>query len=179
MSATISSKRYAQAAFQIALDRNELDKWQSDLSKIAELMQNPEFIALAENPVVPFELKANIAKESLKEMNPLALNLSYILISKNKFKNAGQIAREYDRLLDGYYGIKRAEVITAIPLDKSEKENLTRRFEATFGSKVIIEFNVDQSIMGGFIAIIDDSLIDGSIRNKLKTLKINLVGARK
>ncbi|MFC1846396.1 F0F1 ATP synthase subunit delta, partial [Chloroflexota bacterium] len=37
MSASISSKRYAQAAFQIAKDSKELDKWKSNLSKIASL----------------------------------------------------------------------------------------------------------------------------------------------
>ena len=49
MSVSISSKRYAQAVFQIAKDRNELDKWKSNLSQIALLTQNPEFAAVIQN----------------------------------------------------------------------------------------------------------------------------------
>ena len=80
MSASVSSKRYALAIFQIAKDRNELDEWQINLGKIADLMQNPDFTAAVENPKLPFELKAKLTREVLGKINPLALNLAYLLI---------------------------------------------------------------------------------------------------
>jgi F0F1-type ATP synthase delta subunit len=49
MSTTTSSKRYAQAVFQIAKEKNNLDEWLLDLRKIADLMHNPEFATVMEN----------------------------------------------------------------------------------------------------------------------------------
>jgi F-type H+-transporting ATPase subunit delta len=175
MPITTSVKRYAQAVFEIALESNKLKEWQSELKKIAQLMQDTEFTALVENPKLPFELKAKLVHERLGKINPMALNLVYLLIAKGKLKIAGQLADEYERLLNDHRGIKSAEVTTAIALDDTEREKLSHYLEAILGKKVIINSQVDPDILGGFIARIDDSLIDGSIRNKLEILKKSLV----
>ncbi len=46
-------------------------------------------------------------------------------------------------------------------------------------SKVATDFNVDPSILGGIIARVDGTLIDGSIRSKLEILKKNMAGISK
>ena len=174
MSASVSSKRYALAIFQIARDRNELDEWQINLRKIANLMQNSDFAATVENPKLPFELKAKLTREVLGKINPLAPNLAYLLILKNKFKSSGQIAQEYDQLLDEFRGIIRAEITTAVPLSDSDKKNLGQRLETIMDSKLHLEFGVDPGIIGGIIARIKGSLIDGSIRSKLEIMNITV-----
>lgn len=179
MPVTTFIKRYAQAIFEIALEGNELEEWRADLGKIAQLTQDAEFAALVENPKLPSELKAKLAKEKLGEINPLALNLVYLLIVKGRLKYTGQIANEYERLLDDHYGITHAEVTTAIPLDKSDTERLSHHLETTVGKKVSVNLQVNPDILGGFIARIGDRLIDGSIRNKLNELKKSLVETRR
>ncbi len=179
MPTTTFAKRYAQAAFRIAQEKNELQEWRPDLREIAELMQDLEFAALVENPKLPFELKAKLAQERLGKINPLALNLAYLLIAKGRLKSAGQIADEYEHLLDDYYGIRHAEVITAIPLDDADKERLSHRLEAIVGKKVSVSLQVDPNILGGVVARINDSLIDGSIHNKLEIMKKSLVETRR
>ena len=52
------------------------------------------------------------------------------------------------------------------------------KLEKIIGEKVTIEFSVKPSILGGMIARVNGSLIDGSIQNKLNTLKKELSGAR-
>lgn len=179
MSITTSSKRYAQAVFQIAKERNTLDEWEIDLRKIADLMQNAEFASVIENPKLSFDLKAKLTKEVLGKVSPLAFNFAYLLITKNKFKNAGQIAQEFDSLLNEYHGMRHAEVITAVPMDTRDKIELSQRLAAIMGSKIEAEFRVDHAILGGFIARVNGSLIDGSIRNKLELLKTSMVGRSK
>ena len=174
MPITTSVKRYAQAVFEIALESNKLKEWQSDLGKIAQLMQDTEFTSLIENPKLPFELKAKLAREILGKMNTMTLNLVYLLIAKGQLKNVRQLADEYERLLNDHYGIKTAEVTTAIALDNTEREKLSQHIEAIIGKKVNINIQVNPDILGGFIARIDDSLIDASIRNKLEMLKKSL-----
>ncbi|MCJ7515580.1 MAG: ATP synthase F1 subunit delta [Dehalococcoidia bacterium] len=174
MPVTTSVKRYAQAVFEIALESNKLKEWQSNLAKIAKLVQDDEFVGLAENPKVPFDMKTKLVQEKLGKTEPMALNLAYLLISKGKIKTASQISEEYNRLLNEHYGIKSAEVTTAIPLDNIEKEKLSQNLETLVGKKVSMQVQVDPDILGGFIARIDDSLIDGSIRSRLEMLKKRL-----
>ena len=174
MPATTSVKRYAQAVFEIALEDNKLKEWQSTLIKIAKLIEDEEFVALVENPKVPFDLKMKLVQEKLGKTSPMALNLVYLLISKGKLKTVSQIVEEYGYLMNEHYGIKSAQVTTAIPLDTVEMDKLGQRLEAVTGKKVTMNVQVNPDILGGFIARIDDSLIDGSIRSRLEILRKRL-----
>ncbi|HIE17030.1 MAG TPA: ATP synthase F1 subunit delta [Dehalococcoidia bacterium] len=177
MPVTTSARRYAQAVFELAQESDKLQQWRQDLRKIAELVEDTEFIALVENPKLPFEVKTKLVQERLKGIDQLARNLVCLLVAKGRLKNADQIANEYERLLNDYCGIAVAEVVTAIPLDEVDKEELNRHLEAIAGRKVNITLQVDPAILGGFVARIDDTLIDGSLRNKLSELKKTLVEA--
>jgi F-type H+-transporting ATPase subunit delta len=179
MPVTTSVKRYAQAVFEIALESNKLKEWQSDLSKFAKLVDDDEFVGLVENPKIHFDLKKKMVQEKLGKTSPMVLNLTYLLVSKGKLRTAGQIAVEYERLLNEHYGIKTAEVTTAVPLDNAEAEKLGKHLESMVGAKVSMNVQVNPDIIGGFVARIDDSLIDGSIRNRLETLKKRLAETRK
>ncbi|HEX9976694.1 MAG TPA: F0F1 ATP synthase subunit delta, partial [Dehalococcoidales bacterium] len=63
MARKAQAKRYAQAVFQIALEKGELDRWQSDLRKIASLGQEAALVTLLENPKVPFGDKVRLLSE--------------------------------------------------------------------------------------------------------------------
>ena len=54
------AKRYAQAIFAIALEKQELEQWQSDLGKLARLGEDEAIIMLLENPKLHFEDKARL-----------------------------------------------------------------------------------------------------------------------
>lgn len=179
MPVTTSVKRYAQAVFEIALESNQLKEWQSNLTKIAKMVEDEEFVGLVENPKISFDMKTKMVQEKLGETKPMVLNLVYLLVSKGKLKTAGQISVEYNNLLNKYYGIRNAEVTLAIPLDATEKEKLGKQLEELVGEKVSMNVQVNPEILGGFVARIDDSLIDGSIRNKLEMLKKRLAETRK
>jgi len=170
----IYARRYSQAVFNIALERNELDRWQSDLRKIASLGEYAAFIALSENPKVRFEDKAKLILERLGDINPLALNLVYLLVTRGRLSMAGDIADEYQRLLDSYRGIEQAEVITAVPLDDKDRKRLEERLGAVVGKKVVLKSRVDSSLIGGIVARIGGKLLDGSTHSKLMALRNEL-----
>jgi F-type H+-transporting ATPase subunit delta len=175
MARVTSGKRYAQAAFRLALEKGELDSWQASLRKIADITTDEKLMDLLENPKLSFETKKAILAEFLGKINPLALNLAYLLVHKDKLGIAGDISQQYDRLLDTYYGIEHIEVITALSLDDEDREGISSRFGEIIGRKVIIDAQVDPSIVGGLKARIGDTLIDGSIKSKLGALRKSLV----
>ena len=172
-----SGKRYAQAAFELALEKNELESWQVSLKKIAGITADAKLMALLENPKLPFDVKKGLLEERLGEVNPLALNLACLLMSRGRLRIAGNISQQYALLLDAHYGIEHAEVVTALKLDNEDKERLSRRLGKMTGRKVIIDAQVDPSVVGGFRAKVGDMLIDGSIRSRLESLRKSLVGA--
>ena len=174
MARKIYARRYSQAVFSIALERNELDRWQSDLRKIASLGGDAAFIALLENPKVRFEDKTRLLSAQLGDINPLALNLVNLLLTRGKLNMAGDIADEYQHLLNSYRGIEQAEVITAIPLDDEDKQRLEKRLGAVVGKKVVLKHEVDSGLIGGIVARIGGKLLDGSTSSKLIALKNEL-----
>jgi len=168
------ARRYSQAVFEIALEKNQLDKWQSDLGKVAALGGDAELITLLENPKIHFEAKAKLLAKALGDINPLALNLVYLLVSRGRFNMVGDIADEYQRLLDSYRGVEQAEVTTAIELDDKERRKLEERLEEVVGKKVVVKPRVDPSVLGGIVARVGGKLLDGSTRSKLVALKKTL-----
>jgi F-type H+-transporting ATPase subunit delta len=172
-----SGKRYAQAAFKLALERDELKSWQKDLEKIAELTKNEELMALLQNPRLPFDVKKTLLQKPLAEINPLAFNLALLLVTQGLLRMGQQIFQQYVLLLDVHQGIERAQVTTALTLGDDEREAISRRLGDMAHRKVVIDGQIDPSIIGGFIARMGDQLIDGSIRQKLETLKKSLTEA--
>ncbi|MFC1985474.1 ATP synthase F1 subunit delta [Chloroflexota bacterium] len=173
------AKRYSQAVFQIAVERKELDRWQSDLRKIASLDEDAAFTALLESPKLHFNDKARLLSERLGDINPLALNLVYLLVAKGRLSMTDEIADEYQRLLDSYRGIEPAEVITAVPLDDKDRPRLEEHLGAVVGKKVVIKTEVDPGLIGGIVARIGGKLLDGSTRGRLEALKRELAGVTK
>jgi len=169
------AKRYAQAVFEIALETKKLDKWQADLKKIVSTVEDAAFLAFLGSPKVHLDDKASLLSERLSGVNPLALNLVLLLVTRGKPGIIGGIAEEYQRLLNSHRGIESAEVITAVPLDDEVKGKLAKRLGAVVGKKVVLESEVNPALLGGIIAIIDGKLLDGSTRSKLLALKRELI----
>lgn len=174
MARRIYAKRYSQAVFEIALETNELDRWQSDLRRIVTLSEDTALIAFLESPKFRFDDKARLLSERLGDINPLALNLAYLLVARGRLDMTGDIADEYQRLLDAYYGIEQVEVATAIPLGDEDKLELGERLSAVVGKKVVLKPEVDSSVIGGIMVRVGGKLIDGSVHSKLMALKRGL-----
>ena len=177
--AKVSAKRHAQAVFQIALDRNELEQWLSDLEIIADRLKDPQLIALLQNPKLHFNEKRRLLDTILAGINPLAMNLAYFLVAKNRLGILDDLVTEYRRLLDTYRGREQVEVITAIPLEGEEIERLKQRLAETIGKEVVLTTRVDPDIIGGMVTRVGDKLIDGSVHTKLQELRKSLIEAGK
>jgi F-type H+-transporting ATPase subunit delta len=63
------------------------------------------------------------------------------------------------------------EVRTAIPLDDEQRRRLTEALERATGKKIELKVIVDPSVVGGIVARVGDTVIDGSIRHRLEQLR--------
>jgi len=172
-------RRYAQAVFEIALEKKELERWQADLQKIVDAIADDTFLAAMESPKIKIDKKSALLTKRLGDINPLALNLVLMLINRGGVGMIGDIAGEYQHLLDAYHGIQTAEVITAVSLDDKDKEKLAGNISALVGTKIVLKSGVDPEILGGIVARVGGKLLDGSTRSKLAALRRELVGGER
>ena len=171
---SVYARRYSQTVFKMALEAKELNRWQSDLRKIASLVRDEAVAALLENPEVGFDKKAELLSKRLGDINPQALKLVSLLVAKGRLAMVDDIAEGYQRLLDNYRGVEGvevAEITTAIPLDDEDRLKIAERITEMIGKPVALKPSVDPGLIGGIVIRVGDKVIDGSIRSKLAALK--------
>jgi F-type H+-transporting ATPase subunit delta len=64
-----------------------------------------------------------------------------------------------------------AEVRSAIPLTDDQRKRLAEALGEATGKQVEVKVVVDPSVMGGIVAQVGDTVIDGSVRSRLDKLK--------
>jgi F-type H+-transporting ATPase subunit delta len=171
-----AAKRYAQAAFELARERGELDAWERQLRALAAALANREALAFVSSLQVPREAKEEFLRRVLEEPVPLVWNLVRLLAQKGRLTLLQQIAEQFQALLDEHRGIAHAEVVTAVALSDADQQALAERLSQLTGKHVQVELMEEPEILGGLIARIGDRLIDGSTRSKLIALKRKLAG---
>lgn len=176
MKIEVAAKRYAQAAFDIALERDEFDRWAEDLRAIADLAALPGVLDILDSSRVPSDAKARLLRSGLSDLSPLAMNLAHLLVEKSRIAQAEQVRDEYQRLLDEHRGVAQATVVTAVPISEDERQAVIRRLRELTGKEIVLEAQEDPKILGGLVARIGDRLIDGSTRGRLQALRQSLVG---
>ena len=171
-----SAKRYAQAAFELALERGQLDAWERDMAALASGLAAPEAEAFLASGLVPAQAKEDLIRRLLPDPDPLVWNLVRLLSSKGRLRLLPQVAEYFQTLVDEHRGIAHAEVITAVPVSDDERQALVQKLSELTGKQVTVELHEEPEIIGGLVARIGDQLIDGSTRTKLLALRRRLAG---
>lgn len=176
MAAGTAGRRYAQAIFDIAKSENTIDQWSADLSAMEQVFTAPQVKNILENPKTNREQKRKLVTELLQtRVQPVALRLALLLVQRERQSYISAIVRDFQASVNRLRGIVLATVTTAEPIDDKEAELVAQRLSAMTGKQVQIERNVDPSIIGGLVARIGDTLIDGSVVTRLQELRKQLV----
>ena len=171
MARATSSRRLAQAAFEVALAREGIDRWEKDLADVQALLLNEDFAAMLESPQVPARVKLDGVDMLLRDVSLRVRNFVGVLVTRGQTRRFEAIFEEFRRLADDRRGIARAEVVTAVPLDHEWRGRVVQGLETIVGKKVILTERVDPAIIAGVVARVGDRLIDGSARARLRDLR--------
>lgn len=116
-----------------------------------------------------------VKEKSKDEVDLIIENFLKILLKNNDFSLADKIVAEFSAYFKEQEGIIEAEVVTARKLSAEEEKELSQSIKGQLAAKEIELVNkVDKSILGGLIIRFKDKLFDGSLKNRLEALKINL-----
>ena len=100
-----------------------------------------------------------------------ALGLALLMVERQHVEGVKAVRDEFERLYDNYRGQAHAEITTAAPLDDDLREQVKADLQRVTGKRIILHEKVDPTILGGAIARVGDTLIDGSVRRKLSLLR--------
>lgn len=166
-----ADRRYAEAAFQVALAHDALDRWQKDLALAAGVLSQPEVASYVHSPAVPLADRLGVVERMLGgPLQPGALRLVTLLVERGRAASLARVSEEYTRQLNAHRGIVMATVTSATPLDADEVAKVRVRVEAMAGSKVELRTEVDPALIGGLTIKVRDQLLDASIRGRLERL---------
>ncbi len=171
-----SARRYAQAVFQIALEHDSLDVWVEDLQTLADLLGDGEVAAFLDAPQVPEAKKLETIQQLLGDsVSTLAANLLALLATKNMTVLMPGILEQFSVMVDSHRGIEWADVTTAVPLDDAQQKEVSLLLSGIAGSEVSLRTYVEPELIGGIVARLNDRVIDGSVRSKLRNMHRQVV----
>ncbi len=170
-----ATRRYAEAAFQVALAESSLDRWQADLATAADMLARPEVEQAVTSPAIPLVQRQAVVSALLESrISPAALRLVNLLVSRGRGDALPGVSEEYNRQLNAHRGVVEATVTSAVPLTADETAAIRSRVEAMAGAKIDLTQAVDPSLIGGLTIQVRDRLLDASIRGRLERLRDQL-----
>ncbi len=177
---TTAARRYAEAAFQVALRDDELDGWHQDLALAADVLARREVEAVVDNPAIALADRLAIVSRILESrVRPGALRLVSLLVERGRAGSLPRVRDQFERQLNAHRGVVVATVTSAAPLSSDETAEIRARVEAMAGATVDLHTAVDPALLGGLTVQIGDRLLDASIRGRLERLRDQLnAGAR-
>jgi F-type H+-transporting ATPase subunit delta len=170
------AKRYATALFNAALKANIADDVHAEASTFRKLFsENPSFKNFLLSPQILTKAKKDFITATLKgRASDLFVTFLLLLIDKKRFPFVEDIAEGYSYLYERHKGILEVKAITAVPLDESMTRKTITKLEQESGKRIRLVPIVDPKIIGGMILIMEDKIIDGSIRFRIERLKREL-----
>ncbi|HYH85973.1 MAG TPA: ATP synthase F1 subunit delta, partial [Pyrinomonadaceae bacterium] len=99
-----------------------------------------------------------------------------VLLQNHRLADLSEINRQFVQELDRRAGVVNAQVTTARPVSSEMQEALRARLAEVTGSKVRLEFGVDNDLIGGVVTRIGSTLYDGSVRGQLQQIRRKMIG---
>ena len=164
---------YANALFEVAQVEGSLDAVENELFQVARALEtNDELRSMLTDEAIPIERRQGVVEDLLGDRaSPVTVSLVSFVIGSGR---ARQLPAIVDRLVARAAEAKNkavAEVRTAIPLTEDQRSRLADALGKATGKSVEVKSIVDPSVLGGVVAQFGDTVIDGSIRNRLEQLR--------
>jgi F-type H+-transporting ATPase subunit delta len=164
---------YADALFSIAKAEGSLDEVEDELFRFARSLEGSDALRSAlTDELVPTEKRQAIVEDILgPKASPTTSQLVGLVVGSGRGRDLPAIigklveraASEKDRTV--------AEVRSAIPLTDDQQRRLAAALANATGKQVEVKVVVDPSVLGGLVATVGDTVIDGTVRSRLDQLK--------
>jgi F-type H+-transporting ATPase subunit delta len=164
---------YAAALFEVARAEGALSEVEDELFRFARTMEaNDELRSVLTDAAVPAERRQGVIQDLLgPKASPVTTSLVTFVVGAGR---ARELPAMIDRLVERAAAEKEhavAEVRSAVPLTDEQRSRLAEALQRATGKTVEIKVVVDPDVLGGIVAQVGDTVIDGSVRTRLDQLR--------
>ena len=148
-------------------DHGKQGRYQSVFEALRKLFAIREAVEILKSPTMPIDLKKNLLELALDEGSadaPFRAFISYLLDVK-RVTLIPQIAKAYDDIIADQRNEKRTKVISARRLPEDLMAKIEENLRNLFGKKILVNNEIDSSLLGGFIIEVGNFLFDCSLRS--------------
>ncbi len=175
------ASRYAFALFELAQDSAAIDAVKADLDRFDTLVaESPDLARLVRSPVFSAgeQLQALSAVLDRAGIGGLAARFLKLVTTNRRLFAAGDMIREYGKLVARHKGEATAEVTVAEQLKDDHVAALRAALKAVSGKDVDLHIKVDPAIIGGLVVKLGSRMVDSSLRTKLNSIRHAMKEAR-
>jgi F-type H+-transporting ATPase subunit delta len=164
---------YAEALFRVVRAENELDRVSDELYRFGKVLESNHELktALTEQGSDRAQRQKILSELLSDKVSPNTLSLLGFVVDQGRGRQLPQILSELNALAAEARDAVVAEVRSAVALDEDQKRQLGEALGSATGKRVEMKVIVDPSIIGGVVAKVGDTIIDGSIKRRLEQLK--------
>ncbi|RXT01119.1 F0F1 ATP synthase subunit delta [Ammoniphilus sp. CFH 90114] len=180
MSSALVAKRYAQALFEVASEKQQIDLVEQELDQVKQLFNdNPAFLQFLQHPQLAGETKKQEVKAIFEgKLSEITLNFLNLLIDKKREDIFAIIPQYFTDKANEARGLVDAVVVSVKELTEAEKQGIAESFKKLLNKEVRVTNQIDQTIMGGVVVQVGDRLYDGSVAGRLNRLQQSLKQAQ-
>jgi F-type H+-transporting ATPase subunit delta len=169
---------YAEALFRVVQAEGELDRVEDELFRFGKLLEtNHELKQALSDQSIDKAQRVKVLDELLSDkVSPHTLGLLAFVVEQGRARQLPQILKELSDLAADARNSVVAEVRSAIPLDAKQRKALAAALSKATGKRVEVKVLVDPSVIGGIVAKVGDTVIDGTVRRRLEQLREQVRG---
>jgi len=170
-------KKYAQGLYKVALKEENVTQISARLHSIKNILKSvPELNQLFITRRVQTEDKMVMLKNILGDkISGIEMDLIVLLIENGHMLLYGEILKRFDYLLDKESEIIKVQITSSTRLPDDEVQKISLTIENKIQKKLNVKMDIDTSLMGGIKLRVGNTLIDGSVSNRLQKMRDTLI----
>ena len=167
------SHAYAEALLAVARSEGSLAEVEDELFRFARVLEsNDDLRTTLTDAALPVSRRQQIVEDLLGgRANPTTTALVSMVVGTGRSRDLPAIIDELVKLSAAEGNKEVAEVRSAVDLTDDQKQRLAAALEAKTGKKVELKVIIDPTVLGGLVAQVGDTVIDGSVKTRLQQLK--------
>ena len=171
------AQTYAEALYSLALEEKKLQKLQDEAKELSSVIDdNEDFLMLLNSRFMSVNERKEIADKILKDFDVNIINLVKVIVDNNRIDYLSDILQAFNSLCNEYRGIKEGLIYSAFPLDKQTINAVKNKISQIEQMEIELIAKIDPSLIGGIKVVINSHVYDGSIKNQLEKMNIDLLG---
>jgi len=167
---------YARALFEIARAEGTIDEVEDELFRFARSYESSDELrnALTDDRVTGAERQAIVEDLLAGKATPTTTQLVSMVVGSGRGRDLPAIIDKLVARAANSKNLSVAEVRSAVALTDDQQDRLKAALANATGKQVSIKVIIDPSILGGIVATVGDTVIDGSVRTRVEQLKSRL-----